>query len=54
MDGILIWNDNVSYSDFNSSGMNGKISMCSITGANPAAQSSPPKVVTMFNSFIDK
>ena len=54
MDGTLIWNDNVGYSDFNSSGMNGKISMASVTGANPAAQSSPPKVVTMFNSFIDK
>ena len=53
-DGTFIWNDYVGYSDFNSSGMSGKISMGSITGANPAAQVNPPKLVTMFNSYIDK
>ena len=54
LDGTLIWNNYVEYSDFNSSGMNGKISMAAICGANPAAQTSPPKLVNMFNSFIDK
>ena len=53
-DGTSIWNDYVSYSSFNSSGMSGKISLASITGANPAAQVSPPKLVNMYNSFIEK
>lgn len=53
-DGTFIWNDYVSYSSFNSSGMSGKISMGSVTGANPAAQLNPPKLVNMFNSYIDK
>ena len=55
LDGSLIWNNYVEYSDFNSSGMNGKISMAAIVGTpSPVAGVELPKLVNMFNSFIDK
>lgn len=55
LDGSFIWNDYVQYSEFNSSGMSGKISMAAIVGTpSPVAGSKLPKLVNMFNSYIDK
>ena len=55
LDGSFIWNDYVTYSEFNSSGMSGKISMTAIVGTSSSVSGvSLPKLVNMFNSFIDK